>query len=140
MFHNYFSVCSFVPSLSTSSNSQSMFSVSTMNSLVSSSGMLSFLHFITATLSHYFTAGGVNIAHNTTTRLTCHSSTSIPSWCMNGSPVFLAPLYQLELDPGTGDFLGLLTIDGNEASGILDLCCVVEGRTLYTKRLATEGL
>ena len=59
---------------------------------------------------------------------------------MNGSPVFLAPLYQLELDPSTGDFLGLLTIDGNEASSILDLCCMVEGQTIYTKRLATEGL
>ena len=87
-----------------------------------------------------FTAGGVNIAHNTTTRLTCDSRISIPSWYMNGSLVLPGPQYQVKVDPSTGGFLGLLTIDGNETYGILDLRCRVLGQTVHNRTLTIGGL
>ena len=104
------------------------------------SGKLYFLHFITATLSHILTAGAIDIAHNTTITFTCRGVVSYPTWYMNGSVVPPGPLYQIGYDPSTGDLLAILTIDGNETCGILDLSCRVEGKPIYTARLTIEGL
>ena len=80
----------------------------------------------------------MDIAHNTTILLEFRARTSYPTWYMNGHPA--GPLYQFGYDPSTGDLLGILTIDGNETSGIMTVSCRVEGQTVYTERLNIEGL
>ena len=96
--------------------------------------------FITATLPHYFAAGAMDIAHNTTITLEYRGGFSYPIWYMDGSLVPLGPLYQFKLDPSTGGVLCILTINGNETSGILNVSCRLEGQTVYTERLTIEGL
>ena len=104
------------------------------------SGILSFLHFITATCHILFTAGVVKIAHNTTITLEIRGRFSYPSWYMNGYLVLPGPLYQIDYDPSTGDLIGILTIDGNETRGIMTVSCRVEGQTVYSERLNISGL
>ena len=58
---------------------------------------------------------------------------------MNGS-VVQYPLYNTRVDLGSGGFLGILTIDGNETCGVLNVICRLEGQTVYTERLTIEGL
>ena len=82
----------------------------------------------------------VNIAHNTTITLVFRGRISYPTWFMNGSVVLPGPRLQYGYDPSTGDLLGILTIDGNETCGILDVSCRVVGQTVYTERLNIEGL
>ena len=96
--------------------------------------------FITATLPHYFAADALSIAYNTTITLEYRGNHSYPSWYMDGSLVPPGPLYQFKLDPSTEGILGILTIDGNETSGILNVSCRLEGQTVYTERLTIEGL
>ena len=57
---------------------------------------------------------------------------------MNGRVVPPGPLYRFKYD--TGKLLGILTIDGNEMCGIMNVSCRVEGQTVYTERLNIEGL
>ena len=78
----------------------------------------------------------MDIAHNTTITLVFHGRVPFPIWYMNGSPVWQYPLYDTRVDSSTGDFLGILTIDGNKTCGVLN----VSGRTVYTERLTIEGL
>ena len=59
---------------------------------------------------------------------------------MNGFPVPSGPLNQNEYDHSTGYLLGILTIDGNETFGIIDVSCRLEGQNVYTERLIIEGL
>ena len=59
---------------------------------------------------------------------------------MNGSVVSPGPLYQIRDDPSTGDFLGILTIDGNETCVIVNASCKLDGQTVYTERLNISGL
>ena len=96
---------------------------------------------LSVALPHFiFAAGAVDIAHNATITLVCRGRNSYPSWYMNGSVVPPGPLYQFEYDPNTGDFLGILKIDGNETCGSMNVSCRVEGQTVYTERLNIEGL
>ena len=92
------------------------------------------------TATFYFAADAMDIAHNTTITLEYRGNHSYPSWYMNGYLVTPGPLYQVEYDPSTGDWLGILTIDGNETCGILNVSCRLEGQTVYTERLTIEGL
>ena len=80
----------------------------------------------------------MDIAHNTTVTLECRERTSLPAWFMNGSPA--GPLYQFRYDHSTGDYLGILTIDGSEMCGNMTVSCRVDGQTVYTERLTIEGL
>ena len=82
----------------------------------------------------------MDIAHNTTMTLEFRGRNAYPAWYMNGSVVPPGPLAQYEYDPSTGDWLSILTIDGNETCGIMDVSCRVEGQTVYTERLNIEGL
>ena len=82
----------------------------------------------------------MNIAHNTTITLEYHAGIPYPSWYMNGSLVWQQPLYKTGLDPSTGDFLGILTIDGNETCGTMNVSCRVGTQIVYTERLTIEGL
>ena len=84
-----------------------------------------------------FTAGPMDIAHNTTTTLECHGR-SLPSWYMNGYLVLSGTLYMY--DPSTGDLIGILTIDGNKTCGIVNVSCRLEGQIVYTERLNISGL
>ena len=59
---------------------------------------------------------------------------------MDGSLVWQHPLYKTGVDPSTGDFLGILTIDGNETCGVLIMSCRVGAQIVYTERLTIEGL
>ena len=102
--------------------------------------MLFFLHFISAILGHIIAAGAMDIAHNTTITLEYRGRISYPAWYMNDSVVPPGPLYQVGYDPSTGDLLSILTIDGNETCGIVDVSCRLEGQTVYTVRLNIEGL
>ena len=87
-----------------------------------------------------FTAGTIDIAHNTTITCVCRGRASYPAWYMNESLVVPGPQYRVEYDPSTGDLLGILTIDGNEMCGIVDVSCRVEGQTIYTEILNISGL
>ena len=106
-------------------------------------GILGFVRKYTAvSILHFyilFAADAMDIAHNTTTTLTYHGTISFPAWSMNGSPV-TPPWYRTKYVASTGDWLAILTIDGNETCGIMDLSCRVEGQTVYTERLDIEGL
>ena len=82
----------------------------------------------------------MNIAHNTTITLEYRGRISFPTWYMDGYPVPSGPLYQIKYNRSTGDFLSILTIDGNETSGIMNVSCRVVGQTVYTERLNIEGL
>ena len=84
----------------------------------------------------------MDIAHNTTITLEYRGRFSYPTWYMNGSLVPPGPLYQFELDRSTGDilFLAILTIDGNETCGVLNVSCTLERQIVYTERLTIEGL
>ena len=82
----------------------------------------------------------MNIAHNTTITLEFCGRVPYPVWYMNGSLVWQHPLYRTRVDPSTGDFLGILTIDGNETCGNMTVICRLEGQTVYTERLTIEGL
>ena len=82
----------------------------------------------------------MDIAHNTTITLECRGRFSYPIWYMDGYPVPPGRLHQFEYDPSTGDVLGLLTIDGNETCGVLNVICRLEGQIVYTERLTIEGL
>ena len=64
---------------------------------------------------------------------------SYPIWYM-GEEVIRRPQYVADYEPSTGDFLGVLVIDGNKTVGTLDLRCVVERQTAYTIRVTIEGL
>ena len=80
----------------------------------------------------------MDIAHNTTITLEFLGKT--PSWYINGSVVPAGPLAQYEYDPSTGDVLAILTIDGNETCGIMNVNCTAVGQTVYNERLNIEGL
>ena len=80
----------------------------------------------------------MDIAHNTTTTLEFLGKT--PTWYINGSVVPPGPLAQYDYDPSTGDVLAILTIDGNETCGIMNVNCTAVGQTVYTERLNIEGL
>ena len=85
----------------------------------------------------------MDIARNTTITLEYRGRFSYPNWYMDGYPVPPGPLYQFKLDRSTGDilFLGILTIDGNETCGVLNVSCrLVDGQIVYTERLTIEGL
>ena len=81
----------------------------------------------------------MDIAHNTTITLEFRGRVPHPFWYMNGSLVWQHPLYRTGVD-SNGDFLGILTIDGNETCGVLNLTCIVERQIVYTERLTIEGL
>ena len=87
----------------------------------------------------YFTAGAMDIAHNTTITLECCGRVPWPAWYMNGSLV-QHPQYKSKVDPSTGFNLGILTIDGNETCGNVTVTCKVERQIVYTQRLTIEGL
>ena len=78
----------------------------------------------------------MNISHKTTITLEFHGRYSHPA----GSLVVPGPLYKLGYDPITGDLLGILTINGNETCGVVNVSCRVEGQIVYTERLTIEGL
>ena len=82
----------------------------------------------------------MDIAHNTTITLEFRGRVPYPAWYMNDSVIWQHPLYQTRVDPTTGDFLGILTIDGNETCGVLNVSCRVVGQIVYTERLTIEGL
>ena len=83
----------------------------------------------------------MDIAHNTTITLEYHGRFSYPIWYMDGYTVPPGPLYQFKFDRSTGDVLGILTIDGNETCGVLNVSCrLVDGQIVYTERLTIEGL
>ena len=82
----------------------------------------------------------MNVSHNTTITLEVHGSYSWPAWYINGSLVVPGPLYKVGYDPFTGDLLSVLTIDGNETCGVLNVICRVGGQIAYTERLTIEGL
>ena len=79
------------------------------------------------------------IAHNTTITLKFRGRVPYPVWYMNGS-VVQHPLYNTRVDLGSGGFLGILTIDGNETWGNVTVSCKVERQIVYTERLTIEGL
>jgi len=81
----------------------------------------------------------MNIAHNTTVQLTCPGRMAWPLWYINGT-LAQSPEYTVQVDPGTGDQLAMLTLDGNIIHGTLDLNCTLRGRTVYTNRLTIQGL
>ena len=81
----------------------------------------------------------MDIAHNTTITLECRGF-SYPTWYMDGSIVPPGPLYQFKFNPSTGEVLGMLTIDGNETCGVLNVSCRLEGQIVYTEGLTIEGL
>ena len=91
-------------------------------------------------LLHYFTADALSIAYNTTITFEYRGRFSYPTWYMNGSLVPPGPLYQFKLDPSTGDILGILTIDGNETCGNMNVTCRLEGQIVYTETLTIEGI
>ena len=80
------------------------------------------------------------MAHNTTITLEFRANTSYPFWYMNGSVVPPGPQYRNEYVASTGDWLGILTIDGNKNCGTMNASCRVDGQTAYTARLNIEGL
>ena len=82
----------------------------------------------------------MGIAHNTTITLEYRGRFSYPTWYMDGYPVPVGRLYQFEYDSSTGDLLSLLTIDGNETCGVLNVSCRLEGQVVYSERLTIEGL
>ena len=82
----------------------------------------------------------MNISHNTTITLEFHGRYSYPTWYINGSVVVPGPLYKVGYNPITGDWLGILTIDGNETCGVLIVSCRVDGQIAYTERLTIGGL
>ena len=82
----------------------------------------------------------MDIAHNTTIKLEFRGRVPYPAWYMNGSLVWQHPLYRTRVDPSTGFFLGILTIDGNETCGVLNVTCIVGTQIVYTERLTIEGL
>ena len=82
----------------------------------------------------------MDIAHNTTITLEVHGRYAYPAWYINGSVVVPGPLYKVGYDPITGDLLGILTIDGNETCGVVNVICRVGGQIVYTERLTIEGL
>ena len=65
----------------------------------------------------------MDIAHNTTITLKFHGRVPYPAWYMNGSLVWQHPLYRNGVDPSNGDILGILTVDGNETCGVLNVTC-----------------
>ena len=82
----------------------------------------------------------MNIAHNTTITLEFRGRISYATWHMNGFPLPPGPLYQIKQDPITRELLAILTIDGNETFGIIDVSCTVGTQTVYAERLTIEGL
>ena len=81
----------------------------------------------------------LNVAHNTSTTLACRSKLPFyPALYMNHS-LLIAPVYNV-FDLGAGDLQGLLTIDGNETCGTLQLNCIVGAETIYVILLTIEGL
>ena len=81
----------------------------------------------------------MDIAHNTIITLEFRGRVPWPAWYMNGS-VVQYPQYKSRVDPSTGFFLGILTIDGNETRDNVTVTCKVERQTVYTKRLTIKGL
>ena len=81
----------------------------------------------------------LNVAHNTSTTLACRCKLpSYPALYMNHS--LLSPPVYIVSDLDTGDLQGLLTIDGNETCGTLQLNCTAGAKTIYVIRLTIEGL
>ena len=64
-----------------------------------------------------------------------------PAWYLDETvdPI-LPPLYTVGYESITGEYLGVLVIDGNKSGGTLNLSCKVERQTAYTTRLTIEGL
>lgn len=86
-----------------------------------------------------FTADALNVAHNTTTTFTCRGRVPYPAWYLDETVPILPPLYTVCYEPITGEYLGVLVIDGNKSGGTLILSCEVERQTTYTTRLTIEG-
>ena len=82
----------------------------------------------------------IKMAHNTTAALTCRDRKPYPAWYVNEIVPILPPRYTVDYELTTGDFLGVLVIDGNKTVGTLNLSCVVERQTAYNTRLTIEGL
>ena len=81
----------------------------------------------------------LNVAHNTSTTLACWCKLPFyPAMYMNHS-LLTAPVYNV-FDLGAGDLQGLLTIDGNETRGTLQLNCTVGAESIYVILLTIEGL
>ena len=86
------------------------------------------------------TTAPIKMAHNTTAIFTCRGRVPYPAWYVDEIVLILPPRYTVDYEPSTGDFLGVLVIDGNKTVGTLDLSCEVERQTAYTIRLTIEGL
>ena len=87
-----------------------------------------------------FTADSLKVAQNTTTTFTCRGRVAYPAWFMDEIVPILPPQYTVDYELSTGDYLGVLVMDGNMIGGTLNLSCVVERQTSYTTRLIIEGL
>ena len=85
------------------------------------------------------TTVAINIAYNTTTRLTCRDKVPFPVWYLNETLV-PSPQYTVGYDPSTGDSLGMLIIDGNRDYGTLDVRCAVEGLTIFNTTISIQGI
>ena len=81
----------------------------------------------------------IDIAHNTSTRLTCRDKVPFPVWYLNETLV-PSPQYTVGYDLSTGDSLGMLTIDGNVNCGTLDVRCAVEGLTIFNTSISVQGI
>ena len=82
----------------------------------------------------------VQVAHNTTILITCHGIVPYPLWYVNET-LTEYPQYTVK-NLGENEFVGELTISGNETSGILDLRCKERNSTVYINsfRLTVQGL
>lgn len=82
----------------------------------------------------------VQVAHNTTILITCRGIVPYPLWYVNET-LTEYPQYTVK-NLGENEFVGELTISGNETSGILDLRCKERNSTVYINsfRLTVQGL
>ena len=86
------------------------------------------------------TTAAIRVAHNTTTTLACRGGVPYPAWYLDETVPIFPPLYTVDYEPITGEYLGVLVIDGSKSGGTLNLSCEVESQTAYTTRLTIEGL
>lgn len=100
---------------------------------------LSNLYIHCAILKSAETTVAIDVAHNTTTRLSCRGRVPFPVWYLNETLV-PSPQYTVGYDPSTGDYLGILMIDGNVTCGTLDIRCAVEGLTIFSTSITVQGL
>lgn len=82
----------------------------------------------------------VQVAHNTTILLTCRGIVPYPLWYVNET-LTEYPQYTVK-NLGENEFVGELTISGDETCGILDLRCKERNSTVYINsiRLTVQGL